>query len=328
MAKKFDLSQFQERAGTLYRYDGEVWNKASGSEVRWYIKNKDGGSSSLKAPKYERTIRDVPKNYTKLFPKKAPLKNEQGVLRGWARPLTLKGGADPDYGFRKLTYYKPGVIINGKKKIDFSPGGRYGADLNQLNKKDIGKTKIGKGYVIDGSEGWIRHLRIVIHQVTLNAEHFRIAVGYRAMKVFQDSFRYRKFHSAGSTKWAPLSKFTLKKRKKRGTANKGGILEEYGDLRKSIDINENYTGNTTSGKVTRIYTKQVEANANHYKKRTLCYAGLHNNPQPGETYGRWGNPPKPYIQRQFMGHSTYIEAFALSKMKTYLFDDVFLVRDV
>ena len=327
MAKKFDLSQFQERAGTLYRYDGQVWNKATGSEVRWYSKNKTGGSSSLKAPKFERPIRDVPKNYKNLFQKKAPLKNGQGVLRGWARPLTLRGGADPDYGFRRLTYYKPGVLVNGKRKIEFSPHTRYGTDLNQLNKKDIGKTKIGKGYVIKGSHGWIEHLKIAIRQVTLNAEHFRIAVGYRAMKVFQDSFKRQQFHSAGTTKWAPLSKFTLKKRKKRNIKSKK-ILHEYGDLRNSIEMNENYTGNTTSGKITRIYTKQVEANADHYKKRTLCYAGLHNSPQPGETYGRWGNPPKPYIQRQFMGHSTYIEAFALSKMKTYLFDDVFLVREV
>lgn len=323
MAKKFDpnkydLSQFKlGKDGSLEFREGFYRGTATPEQVRWYNQATGKTVSNKKASSYTRTKLAVPEKYSKLFGKSTNLKGAGGQLRGWSRTLALSGGSNPEYGFRRLKYNLP----DGSK---FQPSGRYGADLNQLNKKNIGKTNVGKGYIINGSKAWLNHLRIVTHQVTIKAEHFRIAVGHRAIKVFQDSFKLQKFNSAGSYKWAPLSSFTKRKRLKRRTGSR--ILKEYGDLYNSIKIDENHS--SQNGRVTRIYTDKVSANVNHYKKHTICYAGLHNSPKPGETYGRWGNPPKPYIQRQFMGHSELIDTFAASVSKRFLFDDVFLIRQV
>ena len=320
MAKKaqFDLSKFKIDSNQRLTYKNDYGvDYATKEQIRWYNQATGKAASNANAPKYTRTKLTVPEKYSKLFGESTKLKGEGRQLKGWSRTLALRGGSNPEYGFRRLKYNLP----DGSK---FQPSGRYGADLNQLNKKNIGKTNVGKGYVINGSKAWINHLRIVTHQVTIKAEHFRIAVGNRAIKVFQDSFRLQRFNSAGSYKWAPLSTFTKKKRLKRGTGSR--ILKEYGDLYKSIKIDDNHS--SEKGRVTRIYTDKVAANADHHKKRTICYAGLHNSPQPGETYGRWGKPPKAYIQRQFIGHSELIDTFAASVSKRFLFDEVFLIRQV
>lgn len=116
-----------------------------------------------------------------------------------------------------------------------------------------------------------------------------------------------------------------KKRARRGTGNR--ILKEYGDLYNSIRIKE-HAGLYR----TRVYTDVVHANASHHKKHSICYAGYHNE---GEgTYGSgWnGHKPKPYIRRQFMGHSSYLDpltdSFMRKMVKLYLFDSVFLIKKV
>lgn len=81
---------------------------------------------------------------------------------------------------------------------------------------------------------------------------------------------------------------------------------------------------------TRVYTDIVPANAAKHKKHSICYAGYHNEGKG--TYGRgWnGHKPKPYIRRQFMGHSSHLDpykdSFMRKMMKMYLFDSVFLVK--
>ena len=62
------------------------------------------------------------------------------------------------------------------------------------------------------------------------------------------------------------------------------------------------------------FTSGVRANAS--------YAGFHNDPRPGETYGtHYG--AKPVTRRQFMGHSTLIDDFIMTYEQAYLFDTVF-----
>ena len=318
MAKKFDSSKFQYRAGKLYRNDGTAsepfWNRAKPLEIKQYQKAMSRPNGTGRTV----NILKVQSKYAKYFGSSTKLTGANSRITNWARPLALSGGQNPVYGWERARY----IDFDGKIKKD-SSGRFWGANLNQLNRNEIGKTNIGKGVVLNGSREWIRQIQISIHQLHINAESFRIAVGHRAIKVFQSSFKYQQFWSTGTQKWAGLSIFTKKKRAKRGTGTK--ILNEYGDLYRSIKIKEN-----ASKGLTRIYTDIVHANPSKHKKHSICYAGYHNNPRSGDTYGNgWGKRrPRNYIQRQFIGHSDHIDSFAASIMKRYLFDSVFLIKKV
>ena len=320
MAKKFDISKFKESAGRLYKNEGTAlnpaWFRASRSETEKYYKYINGsGNKSAKAPS---KLMKVEPRFKKYFGPSTRLTGANGRIASWARPLSLKGGSNPVYGWDRVRY----VGENGRLGKD-SSGRLWGANLNKLNKKDIGKSGIGAGAVLNGSREWIRQIRISMHQLTINAEYFRIAVGNRAIKVFQDSIKYQQFWSSNGKRWAALSSYTLKKRAKRHTGNH--ILKEYGDLYNSIKLNP-----TASKGLTRIYTDVVNANVSHHKTHSICYAGYHNDPRPGDTYGNgFGTKrPKKYIRRQFIGFSDKIDSFAFSIMKRYLFDSVFLIRKV
>lgn len=299
---KFDPSKFSTRFGTLY-YDG---HKATQYRIKQYNKYVKGAGGR---------ITSVPKQYSKYFSSGTSFTTRQGHLQSWAKPLTLSGGENPNYNWSRVNYRDfDGTIKKG------SSSGRWGANINQGKKGAPGSTT-----VLAGTKQWIRQIQISLHQLYVNAENFRVVAGQRAMKVFQNSFKYQQFYSNRSHKWASLSSFTLKKRARRGTGNK--ILKEYGDLYNSIKIDEHVNVYTT-----RVYTDVVHANTSHHKKHSICYAGYHNEGKG--TYGSgWnGHKPKPYIRRQFMGHSSYLNPFAdnfmRKMMKLYLFDNVFLVKRV
>ena len=177
--------------------------------------------------------------------------------------------------------------------------------------------------ILNGTKQWIRQIQISQYALRVQAENFRVVVGRRAMKVFQNSFKYQQFYSNRSRRWTPLSSYTLKKRARRGTGSR--ILKEYGDLYNSIKLDESAGVGRT-----RVYTDIVPANAGHHKKHSICYAGYHNEGKG--TYGSaWnGHKPKPYVKRQFMGHSSYLnpftDSFMRKMMKLYLFDSVFLMK--
>lgn len=189
------------------------------------------------------------------------------------------------------------------------------------NSKLFAKPSVSNGTVLNGPNEWVKQLEAASHQITVMSENFRVRALKRALKVFRNSFKKQGFYSNGSAKWHPLSEYTIKKRAKRGTGTT--ILYEYGDLYKSIVLEDNK----------KIYTKEVEKNKSHHKLHTFCYAGYHNE---GEgTYGgvsRNGRQPKPYIRRQFIGHSTHLDPFVDKYMgtllKRYLFDNVFLSKKV
>ena len=226
--------------------------------------------------------------------------------------MQLRGGSNPNFGWHRAQFRG----ANGKIVNDLSSR-RWGANINS--------NKGGTGCVLIGTKEWVRHLQITLHALYINAERFRVLVGNRAIKVFQNSFKYQQFYSSRTHRWKPLSEYTLKKRARRGTGTK--ILKEYGDLMASIKLDENAGVMTT-----RVYTDIVPANASHHKKHSICYAGYHNEGKG--TYGSaWnGHKPKPYIKRQFMGHSSHLnpitDSFLRKMMKMYLFDSVFLVKKV
>lgn len=296
---QFDPSKFSTTLGTLY-YDGK---KATSYRIKQYNRYIRGGGRSR--------VSSVSKQYGKYFSSKTNFTSGRGGhLASWAKPMTLRGGANPNYNWSRAQFRGAnGKIINGSSKT------RWGANINSSSPATI----------LVGTKQWIRQLQISIHALYVQSEHFRIVVGQRAIKVFQNSFKYQQFYSNRTQRWKPLAPYTLKKRASRGTGNR--ILKEYGDLYNSIKIDENAKPMTT-----RVYTDVVPANAAHHKRHSICYAGYHNEGRG--TYGRgWnGHKPKPYIRRQFMGHSSHLnpykDSFLRKMMKMYLFDSVFLVKKV
>lgn len=153
-------------------------------------------------------------------------------------------------------------------------------------------------------------MTIAAHQMTIAVQHYRFVLTQRAYKIFQDSFELKKFNSAGEVRWTANTKWTVKKRKKRKTwpgANR--LMQEYNNLYKSMK----YVASVNS------FTSGVKVDAS--------YAGFHNDPRPGETYGNgFGgifSPPKRVTRRQFLGHSTLIDDFVAAYEQVYLFDTVF-----
>lgn len=294
---QFDPNKFSTSLGTLY-YDGK---RATSYRIKQYNRYINGGARSR--------VSSVSKQYGKYFSSGTRFSTGKGGhLDAWAKPLTLKGGTNPNYNWSRAQFRGPnGKLMSG------SSTARWGANINSK----------GPATVLYGTKQWIRQIQISLHALYVNAENFRIVVGQRAIKVFQNSFKYQQFYSSRTQRWKPLSAWTLKKRAWRGTGSR--ILKEYGDLYNSIKIDESAGPMTT-----RVYTDIVPANAGHHKKHSICYAGYHNEGKG--TYGSgWnGHKPKPYIRRQFMGHSSHLDpykdSFMKKMMKMYLFDSVFLIK--
>ena len=171
---------------------------------------------------------------------------------------------------------------------------------------------------------WLRkHLMGVVERIEVNALNYTVILSLRAQKIFQDSFKYKKFYSADGSSWEQLQDSTIKKRQRKHTwPGAGGILREYGDMFKSIQVRRG------SGKrfVGGVYTdtdayKQHKYTDKNGKSRVdrrgvFCYAGLHN--EGGRIRGGHRLP-----KRQFIGHSTYFFEFAYKQADRYLFFNVF-----
>lgn len=156
----------------------------------------------------------------------------------------------------------------------------------------------------------ILQMKIAAHQMPIAFEHWRFVVAKRALKVFQDSFELKRFNSSPGYTWKAISSWTREKRKRNKTwpgANR--LMQETNHLYKSLQCYQNIAP----------FTSGVRANAN--------YSGYHNSPRDGDTYGngfgRTFVPPKPIIQRKFMGHSSLITDFINKYQSNYLFETIF-----
>lgn len=302
--QKFDPSKVKTQFGKHF-YEGQRLGSHRERLYQQWLRNQGGGSVKGRAT--------FPKQYSKYFSSGTRFTIRQGHIAPWAKPMTLKGGSNPNYNWGRVSY------INSKGSVSKSSSSdRWGADTNQ-GKRGAGSSAT----ILNGTKQWIKQIQISQYALRMQAENFRVVVGRRAMKVFQNSFKYQQFYSNRSRRWTPLSSYTLKKRARRGTGSR--ILKEYGDLYNSIKLDESAGVGRT-----RVYTDIVPANAGHHKKHSICYAGYHNEGKG--TYGSaWnGHKPKPYVKRQFMGHSSYLnpftDSFMRKMMKLYLFDSVFLIK--
>lgn len=157
-----------------------------------------------------------------------------------------------------------------------------------------------------------RHLMVVAHQIPIASEHWRMVLAQRALAVFRESFKMKKYNSWGGAKWQKISKWTRDKRKRKGTwPGAGRLMQETNALYKSLEV---YNKGFTSGVLAKA-----------------PYAGIHNfgedeNGKPytyGNGFGKIYSPAKQVVQRQFMGHSTKIDDFIMEFEKRYLFDTIF-----
>lgn len=187
---------------------------------------------------------------------------------------------------------------NGKGGY-FNPEKRLGGTVWKTHITQQAKGDPTDGFVLKDFKDWVRHLKVVEHSIPVYAERYRVAYGYRALQVFRNSFKYDRFYSSGESIWPALSKNTIKRRIRHKTWP-GRKLREYFNLYKSLDDIE------------RVGADMVRVSANDWK------AGLHNNPLPDS------HTPK----RQFMGFSTYLFDFQETYLKRYLFDSVFVAKQV
>lgn len=275
-------------------------------------------------------------------PKGVRTRTNLKLSEGWKKQLWSKsswGNSPWNNGGNRLQEHLRPLTISDKR--DFY--GRVRTEAGRTNsqwgaKLSNGKYK-GTAFVLNGIEELLKHLQIAKYQMRVQAEHFRLAVGQRALRVFQLSFKYHKFYNEDSA-WKSLASYTRKKRIVTGTwyGEQKSKLFETGALSGSLTnktggklVSSVTTGDLTT-KRTRISVGDVIRGVPVKGRATYTtnyiYAGIHNE---GVPKGRKRGAAVP--KRQFMGWSNLrskqmdkIDTFAYEVADRYLFDSVFLTK--
>lgn len=174
-----------------------------------------------------------------------------------------------------------------------------------------------------------RQLRFAADTLDVCGDKFAIKVTKIAQTAFLSNFTHESFtdDNGHTEKWAALSNFTLKRRRKYGTQN-NGILVDTGILKRSIRL-ENlgmpgkkavYTDPIKFRSYPRKgddkHTRRRIASQRHPRhNRNFCYAGIHNDPPEGKVYK---GTHTPLIKRQFMGHTKLVHDQLVYLEKTVL----------
>ena len=217
--------------------------------------------------------------------------------------------------YGKITWNKDGTIKKWTSERETTWGKKIKEHFPNTTGKKWASTTTGYGEI--DLLRWPRHLQIAAHAIEINSVYFVKVMTLRSKQIFLKSFQLQKFNSADTKEsWKPLSEYTKKVRKwRKKTSTK--ILIEDGKLRDSLDINWGFSGRIFTGTIT---TKNV---IDRNGGRSVCYANIHNAESGTFRYGGKMGGGKPTVQRQFMGHSTYIQDYALQIMDRYFLSDVF-----
>lgn len=249
---------------------------------------------------------NISNRYKNFFPKDVT----QGKSRGGYRISDKYISEYKGKAFGKRNPFSPlNIKINGAQKA-------FTASSNK---------KFPKGSTF----AWLRqHLVNVVEKIEIGSMNYTIILSLRAQKIFQNSFKYKKFYSADGDSWQPLAKSTIKKRERKGTwPGDGGMLREYGDMfrsiktlkgsitRNGVKFNGSFVNTDPKEYVQHSYTNRHGQSITD-KRGVFCYAGLHN--EGGKIRGGRKLP-----KRQFIGHSTYLYEFALAQADRYFFFNVF-----
>ena len=291
---EFDIIGGRYYRATDYNGSRPIWEKISKNTYNSYRKKAFGVKSSRYSYK-------LPDKYKKLLYHKSEWKNNP-----WNNGKRLKASLQPLAVNSKIPDYKR---ITGD---NFRTSSKWGMKISQ-----------GKGSsasVLNGIPELLLHLKIAKYKFAVQAEHFRITVGQRALKIIELSFKYHKFYNE-DTPWQSLAPFTKKKRLWRNTwkGDHKSILFEYGALSRAFET-------TNVGSMTRIVNNRKASHGRRAKGANAYLAGIHNEGAPKGM--KWG---KAIPRRQFMGWTNSnsmdkIDTFALSIADRYLFDSVFLSK--
>ncbi len=209
--------------------------------------------------------------------------------------------------------------VAGKGGVRSNPFSTLNIKINGAQKSYTTNSQKVKGKVKGLTFAWLKQdLKRIIEKIEVNSQNFVVVLTLRAQKIFQDSFKYRKFYSADGKAWPQLQDSTIRRRVKRGTwPGAGGMLREYGDMYESIQRKE-YKASGLFGRT--VFTDSSYYKSHNDKRGRFCYAGIHNEPAIGRgaVKKRNGMP-----QRQFIGHSTYLLDFAIKQADRYFFYDIF-----
>lgn len=277
-------------------------------------------------------------------PKGVRTRTNLKLSEGWKKQLWSKsswGNSPWNNGGNRLQEHLRPLTISDKR--DFY--GRVRTEAGRTNsqwgaKLSNGKYK-GTAFVLNGIEELLKHLQIAKYQMRVQAEHFRLAVGQRALRVFQLSFKYHKFYNE-DTDWEKLASYTRRKRTVAGTwfGSHKSKLYETGSMSVAFDYKQKI-GNATRISTSKPHTPRIKMSVRDVirgvplKRKIMysrvddpVYAGIHNE---GVPKGR--KPGSKIPQRQFMGwsksHSNVmdkIDTFAYEVADRYLFDSVFLTK--
>lgn len=240
---------------------------------------------------------EVPTRYANLFGRGFNFINESGHIKERFLPLAMKSGQ---------TYNR------------FR---RYTDDMGRERKFGRWKTILGNVGGTMTMPQLYNHFRVARYNVERGSVNFAIVLSERALAIFQESFKLKRFNSRGSSAWPKLSGHTIKSRIRHKTwPGAGRMLMELGELYSSLKQKPTGVGGM-------VYTDPKAFKEDTYKsgkkRRHICYAAVHNEGKEGGYYF-WGN--RPAVRRQFIGHSTLLIEFANRMVKRYLFDDVFVTK--
>lgn len=206
---------------------------------------------------------------------------------------------------------------------------KWSVDGNRFRMENNGRTAgswVAQHGVKHGElsgKQWGIHLRIVQYEIEINTVNFvQVMIRY-AKRIFEKSFEAQKFYSQGGQKWDSIKESTQDIRNKRGILSTR-ILDERGALKNSLGIEAAVVG--------RAFMASIVTNpVTDRDGRKVCYAAIHNEASGSYSFGnnnrvfRRRIPKSPSVQRQFMGHSTYIDSFATKIRNKYFLDAVFLL---
>lgn len=211
-------------------------------------------------------------------------------------------------GKRIRERYKPQTRSTYNYSARRYVAGENGLKLTSKAENQRWISRGGKNGGVLTAKQWMIQLGIAAHAIGTNIQNFKMIHAMRAQQVFAEAFVKQSFDNH---KWQPLADSTIKKRSRNvpsrpwGATWPGKILADSGNLFNSIKIKNGPMG-----------AVRVQASA--------PYAGIHNNPTDGMTYGK---SKRRVVQRQFMGHSTAIEKFIALNIDKYMFDDVFVTAN-
>ena len=133
--QKFDPSKVKTQFGKHF-YEGQRLGSHRERLYNQWLRNQNGGTVKGRAT--------FPKQYGKYFSSGTKFTNRQGHLASWAKPMSLKGGSNPNYNWSRPSYIdSKGIVHKG------SSSGRWGSDINQ-GKRGVG----GSATILHGTKQW------------------------------------------------------------------------------------------------------------------------------------------------------------------------------